>query len=80
MIESKESYIEFFPNLDLRMMTTRNGDIIFSELIQHLKRYGFNLDGRFVSYYSEDADMFINCGIEPIHPDITISKDEIERK
>lgn len=82
MIDTRDGggCVEYIPCIDLRLMTTKGGDILFADLIGELKRYGFNVDGRFVSYYADDVGMYINCGIDPIHPDLTISKDEIEKK
>ena len=68
MIENKDDgYVEYFPCFDLRLLTNRNEDIMFSHLIVELKKQGFNLDGRLVSYFSQEAQMYVNCGIDPIH-------------
>lgn len=51
MYEKNQSYVEYFPDFDLRKTTTATGDISLSELVIQLKRLGFNLEGRLVSYY-----------------------------
>ncbi|CAD8086504.1 unnamed protein product [Paramecium sonneborni] len=80
MIDAKENssgYIEYIPQFDL-------GDIIQSNVVNVLKltnkikELGIQLDGRTISYYSYDCEMYINCGIDPVHYSYVIPLEEIQ--
>lgn len=41
---------------------------------------GFPLDGCMIYYYSDDAGMYVYCGIDPIQTDISIPNNEFFEK
>ena len=46
-------------------------------MASYLKSLGFQLEGRALSYYCLDAEMYVNLGTDPIHPDYHINLDKI---
>ncbi|CAD8166748.1 unnamed protein product [Paramecium octaurelia] len=80
MIDAKDNssaYIECFPSFDLGKMIEPNGINIF-KLTQRLKELGISLEGRTISYYSYDCEMYINCGMDPVHYSYMIPFEEIK--
>jgi hypothetical protein len=48
-------------------MISKNGNISLNAVVEKLKRLGLSLDGKLIAYYSFDAEMYINCGSDPLH-------------
>lgn len=49
-----------------------------SKLVNHIKKQGYPVENAFVSYYSADFQVQINCGADPISPAITICPTDLE--
>ncbi|CAK77025.1 unnamed protein product (macronuclear) [Paramecium tetraurelia] len=80
MIDAKDNsstYIEYFPSFDLGKMIQPNGINIF-KLTHKLKELGIQLEGRTIAYYSYDCEMYINCGMDPVHCSYVIPFEEIK--
>ncbi|CAD8098768.1 unnamed protein product [Paramecium sonneborni] len=73
-----QNYIEYFPQFDLSKMQQANGINIF-KLTSKLKELGIQLEGRTISYYSFDCDMYINCGLDPVHYSYVMPLNEIKQ-
>ena len=70
------SYTECFYKFNLSPFIKSKGLNIYL-LASYLKSLGFQLEGRALSYYCLDAEMYVNLGTDPIHPDYHINLDEI---
>lgn len=80
MIDLKEisqNYIELFSHFDIGKMKQQNGYNIF-KLTSKLKELGIPLEGRTISYFSFDCEMYINCGMDPVHYSYVIPIHEIK--
>ncbi|CAD8099390.1 unnamed protein product [Paramecium sonneborni] len=73
-----QNYIEYFPQFDLSKMQQANGINIF-KLTSKLKEMGIQLEGRTICYYSFDCDMYINCGLDPVHYSYVMPIHEIKQ-
>lgn len=49
-----------------------------SKLINYIKKQGYPVENSFVSYYSADFQVQINCGSDPISPAISICPTDLE--
>lgn len=49
------------------------------EIVNDLKQKGFSLEGKQIFYFSGEGKIYVNCGVDPIHPDISVTYDEIEK-
>lgn len=49
-----------------------------SKLVNFIKKQGYPIENTFVSYYSADFQVNINCGNDPISPTITICPSDLE--
>jgi hypothetical protein len=48
------------------------------KLINYIKKQGYPVENSFVSYYSADFQVQINCGADPISPAISICPTDLE--
>lgn len=81
MIDSQNpslSYVECFRDFEISSTLKIDLGVNLYQLAGLLKNYGFQLEGRAISYYSSECEMYVNCGIDPIHPDYYIPMNEIE--
>ncbi|CAD8068185.1 unnamed protein product [Paramecium primaurelia] len=76
--DSNQNYIEYFPQFDLSKIQQPNGINIF-KLTSKLKEFGIQLEGRTISYYSFDCEMYINCGLDPVHYSYVMPLNEIQQ-
>ncbi|CAD8084338.1 unnamed protein product [Paramecium primaurelia] len=76
--DPSQNYIEYFSQFDLSKMQQANGINIF-KLTSKLKELGIQLEGRTISYYSFDCEMYINCGLDPVHYSYVMPLNEIKQ-
>lgn len=48
-------------------------------LIEFLKKQGYPIENSFVSYYSSDFQVHINCGPEPVSKAVALSITDLEQ-
>lgn len=49
-----------------------------AKLVNYIKKQGYPVENSFVSYYSADFQVQVNCGLDPISPAITICPTDLE--
>lgn len=53
-------------------------DFKLSKLVKYIKKQGYPVENSFVSFYSADFQVQINCGPEPINKSISLSMSDLE--
>lgn len=54
----------------------KNNEVNFSQMINDIKKLGFDLDNNLISYWSPTSDMYIVCGKDPLPKNITMIYDD----
>ena len=80
-LESKSlEYNEIVKNLNVEHFLTTNLDLNINELINFLKSLGYPLSRKLISYYYFDAEMYVQCGLDPLDIPVYINWSEISSR
>ncbi|EGR33086.1 hypothetical protein IMG5_062080 [Ichthyophthirius multifiliis] len=77
IIEKNQKKItELIPQFNIDNFINDNNEIQLCQLINQLKQMGFPINKNMIYYFCQDAQIFINCGFDPLPDNITIPQED----